>query len=100
MSNVGEDNVVHVTLVLSPTAAGALRGHALESEDSRDVLAAAEELGIQLLPLHAEGDDPSLATYFEAEAADPHRAEQIIERLLRCRAVEGAYVKPPGEPPD
>jgi hypothetical protein len=63
------------------------------------------ELGVSLTPLYAPGpddppsDDQDLATYFVVHI-ESSRADDVIDRLLRCEGVEGAYAKARGEPPE
>jgi hypothetical protein len=56
-------------------------------------------LGIEAAPLHAGTSDPQLATYLVAHV-ELEAINQVVERLVACDGVEGAYVKPAGEPPE
>ena len=71
---------------------------AVDSEPRRRVDACARGLGVTLTPLHPATADPELASYF-ATHVDADAAERIAARLRECPGVEGAYPKPPGEPP-
>ncbi len=56
------------------------------------------DLGIALTPLHPSTSDAELASYLVTQI-DSASQDEVIERLRRCPGVEGAYVKPQGEPP-
>ena len=56
------------------------------------------DLGIALAPLHPAATDSELASYLVTQI-DSASEDEVIERLRRCPGVEGAYVKPQGEPP-
>lgn len=62
------------------------------------VLTRAAELDVALGPLHPGTEDAELASYLTGHVDDAV-ADGVIERLLRCDGVEGAYVKPAGAPP-
>lgn len=64
-----------------------------------DLAAAAEDLGVEILPMHPGTVDPQLNRYFYAELIDPSRAGDVAERLGRIPSVDGAYIKPPEGPP-
>jgi hypothetical protein len=64
-----------------------------------DLAAEANDLGVQILPMHPGTLDPQLNRYFYAEVHDPSRAGDVAERLGRVPSVDGAYVKPPEGPP-
>jgi hypothetical protein len=55
-------------------------------------------LGIALEPLDPSSTDPELATYAVTHVDEAH-APTVISQLNDCDGVEGAYVKPRGEPP-
>lgn len=84
---------VEVIVKLAP---GAVRagspGHAAVHEIARRLL-------VELAPLYGPTTDPELASYAVAHIA-PASAELVVQELLACDGVEGAYVKPPGEPPE
>ena len=63
----------------------------------RSVHACAGELGLTLEPLY--GSSRSELDGFLVGHVDPGSAHGVVERLLACPGVEGAYVKPRGEPP-
>jgi hypothetical protein len=56
-------------------------------------------LGVSLEPLFPATSDTELLTYFVARV-ESAAATGIIEQLLRCDDVEGAYVKPKGVAPE
>jgi hypothetical protein len=69
------------------------------SQRERDALdACVEELGVALEPLDASADAGELGSFLHTRVDDA-RATHVVEALRRCGAVEGAYVKPAGEPP-
>jgi hypothetical protein len=63
------------------------------------------ELGVSLTPLYGPppdqpaAPDQDLATYFVAHI-ESSRVDDVIDRLMRCEGVEGAYAKARGEPPE
>jgi hypothetical protein len=63
------------------------------------VRACVADLGISVSPLHPSTSDPELASYLVAHV-DPAAVDRVIERLVACDGVEGAYAKPAGEPPE
>jgi hypothetical protein len=69
-----------------------------ESSTHGAVQACAAGLGIALEPLHPSTSDPELSSYFIAHV-EPTAVNTVVERLLGCDGVEGAYPKPKGEPP-
>jgi hypothetical protein len=89
----GEPETIEVIVKLSPeAAAGAIVGrNQLES-----IVA---ELGTSLQPLHPETADPELSTWFAARVPTGE-SQAAIQRLLGADAVEAAYAKPRGEPPE
>jgi hypothetical protein len=66
---------------------------------ARELLEAAQELGVSLEPIHPRTEDPHLAPYFSIDVGDTAAADQAIKRFQRCGAVEGAYLKPHEEAP-
>ncbi|MGH9902135.1 MAG: hypothetical protein ACRD68_10050, partial [Pyrinomonadaceae bacterium] len=66
---------------------------------TRELLRAAEDLGVELRPLDAGADSPALSRYFTVEVPNREAAERVVARLRRCGAVEAAYLKPPDEMP-
>lgn len=64
-----------------------------------ELLTAEKELGIVLEPLHPGAEDPYLSPYFKAKVPDHAKANSVINRLLNCKAVEAAYLKPSSELP-
>jgi hypothetical protein len=80
-------------LKLAPAATSA------SSPAYRAVRAFFADLGISVSPLHPSTSDPELASYLVAHV-DPAAADRVIERLVECEGVEGAYAKPAGQPPE
>ena len=89
----GEAAGIEVIVKLTPEAA------APESPEHEAVRARVAELGIPLAPLHPSTSDPDLAAYAVARV-DPAAANAVVEQLLGCDGVEGAYAKAPGTPPE
>ena len=89
-----------ITVQVRLDVARALHGQASPTAESNELLGLGDELGIVLVPLHPGEKDPYLAPYFVVEVEDPDLLELVQQRLLQSEAVEGAYVKPPGEPPE
>ena len=58
----------------------------------------ARDLGLTIDPQHPGSHDPELQRYYTGRvgAAD---AESLVDRLLALPGVDGAYVKPAGQPP-
>jgi hypothetical protein len=83
---------VEVIVKLAP--AGVERGTA----EHRAVQECATRLGISLELLHPGTSDPNLATFAVAHVR-PDDAQTVVRQLMQCDGVEGAYAKPPGEPP-
>lgn len=65
-----------------------------ENTKSRELLDAAEELGVRFQPLHPGQPHQLLATYFMVEVADRKTADEVVDRLSRLTAVRAAYLKP------
>lgn len=86
---------MNLSVQLSGDAADALRGAAAESGAASDVLRVARELGIELLPLDPQGNDPVLSALFHATVDDAGSAQRIVDRLRALPAVESAFLKPP-----
>jgi hypothetical protein len=57
------------------------------------------DLTIQIQPVHLGQTHPLLAPFFWLEAPDELTAKQIIAKLIKLNAVEGAYLRPQDEPP-
>lgn len=64
----------------------------------RCVQAEAADCGVLIKPLHPETTDPELASFYVGRVA-VSQLDRFSRRLLACEGVEGAYGKPPGEPP-
>ena len=89
---------MEVVTMLSGEAARALREKTpnVEAEHIRELVA---KSGSILEPLHPDSDDPNLMRYFFVRARDGEQAEQLARSLRSSKAIEAAYVKPPGEAP-
>ena len=83
--------LTEVIVKLTPAAASA-------EPARRSVDACAANLGVKLTRLHPSTADSELSTYF-ATQVDAAAVDRVVERLLACEGVEGAYRKPRGEPP-
>jgi hypothetical protein len=86
--------MMRVTLQLTPTAAKRARAPRTRSAGG-PVLS---WLTRRLQPVHPTTGDPTLATFFTIEVDDPKEAVELVERLLKDPAVDGAYIKPDDEP--
>jgi hypothetical protein len=64
-----------------------------------ELLTTEKDLGILLEPLHPGAEDPYLSPYFKVKVRDHATATKVINRLLNCKAVEAAYLKPSSELP-
>jgi hypothetical protein len=64
-----------------------------------DLAAEAEDLGVEILPMHPGTVDPQLGRYFYVDINDPIRVGHVAERLGRIPSVDGAFIKPPEGPP-
>jgi hypothetical protein len=89
---------MEIIVQLKPEYAERLRAAAASDPVLRGLRSILRRLNAQLEPLHPGNDDPTLAAYFRVHpvAGDP---QAIVQRLLRSKAVEAAYVKPAGEAP-
>jgi hypothetical protein len=89
---------VEISVQLRPDVALALQGEGTGAPEADELRRRAEELGVELQPVHPGETDPLLAPYFYAAAPDSE-AERIAAELAVLPGVEGAYVKPAAEPP-
>jgi hypothetical protein len=90
---------MYITIQLQREAAQALQGQQPETKAAEQVLKAANELGVELKPMHPGATDPDLASYFFVEVPDAATAEKAVSRLSSCSAIEAAYLKPADELP-
>ena len=90
---------VTLTLQVSAAAVAALREGKLDILE-RGFSETVQDLGVKLEPMDPETSDPDLQCIFTVQVPDADHAAQVSERLKRFWPVEGAYIKPPGEPPD
>lgn len=85
---------MQITVHLHADAAAALRAAPAGDDAAADVRRAVAALGIELVPLDADGGDELLATIFHVFVSHPDAAARIVERLCGTRGVESAYLKP------
>jgi hypothetical protein len=71
---------------------------ASDSSARRAIDACVADFGVTVEPLHPSTDDPELGSYLIAHV-NADALDEVVARLRRCADVEGAYAKPPGEPP-
>ena len=95
-----EADVVDVMVQLSPEATEAARAQQPAESSLREAQEQLQARGFALEPLHVEGDDSSLASWFRVSVEDVQTAEQIASLLRTSPAVESAYVEPASAPPD
>ena len=89
---------MEISVQLRPDVALALQGETVGAPEAEELRRRAEELGVELQPVHPGETDPLLAPYFYALAPDED-AQRIAAELAAFPGVEGAYVKPAAEPP-
>jgi hypothetical protein len=85
---------MQITVHLHADAAAALRGAPADDDAAREVRRAVEELGLELVPLDADGGDALLSTIFHVFVSHPDAASRVLDRLRATRGVESAYLKP------
>ncbi len=90
---------IEVVVRLRTDEAAALRARSPDTPALRAVLEAAAELGVALDPADSAAAGSALAGWFVAYVADPDLAQEVVDRLAQCDAVEAAYIKPPAELP-
>lgn len=90
--------MVIVTIKLSLDTALALKKQKLISE-SQELLQVTKELQIELKPMHPDAQDTLLIPWYKIELRDDAKVDYVISRMLSCKGVEAAYVKPPDELP-
>ena len=90
---------IQVVIKVSEDLAQTLQGQGAPTSESQKLLKKIEELGILFEPMHPGAGDTLLDSYFIAEVLDSAEAERVIDHLLRVKAVEAAYFKPPDEMP-
>lgn len=95
-----EVKTILITVKVSKKVTGSLQKRkSLTSEFSDELLTVEKDLGILLEPLHPGAKDPHLSPYFKVKVPDHATATKVINRLLNCKAVEAAYIKPSDELP-
>jgi len=93
-SPIPRGTVVPIEVIVKLAPAAAVSG----SPARRAVDACVADLDVALAPLHPSTTDRELATFLVAQV-EPGTLDAALSRLRRCAGVEGAYPKPPGEPP-
>jgi hypothetical protein len=95
-----EMRTIFITVKVSKKITGSLQKRkSLTSKFSDELLTVEKDLGISLEPLHPGAEDPHLSLYFKVKVPDHATATKVINRLLNCKAVEAAYIKPSDELP-
>ncbi len=91
---------IFITVKVSKKATGSLQKRKSSTSKFLDELLVVEkDLGILLEPLHPGAGDPYLSPYFKVRVPDHATATKVINRLLNCKAIEAAYIKPSDELP-
>lgn len=83
-----------ITVQIQTEVAFELQNHQSNTNATKELLKTLAELGVALEPIHSGSDSPYLAPYFTVAAPNAEAAEQVLNRLQACEAVEGAYIKP------
>jgi hypothetical protein len=84
----------NVIVQIRPEAARELGERRTETPGAKEVAEAASALGVSLEQMHPGVEDESLAQYFTVEVPEHDAVKAVVERLMKCEAVEAAYVKP------
>ena len=87
--------VVQVT----PETAKEIREQHYDNNATKELIVAAQDLGVTLEPMHPDVEDENLALYFSVSAENAEAAQLIAERLRKLKAVDAAYSKPHEELP-
>jgi len=90
---------VPINVKVSSAIAEKLHRRSLPEEDLTEIFDIERDFGIAIKPLHPNTKDPSLNTHFIIELLDETKAKEVIDRLLRTKFVDAAYIKPQDEPP-
>jgi hypothetical protein len=98
-SRCRRETAMYVTIQLRQDVAIALQQRQINTPAAQELFKTAQELGVELKPMHPGARDSYLAPYFTAEVPNSATAERVINRLRNCEAVEAAYVKPADEMP-
>jgi hypothetical protein len=88
-----------ITIRVQTEVAFELQNHQSNTNATQELLKTLAELEVTLEPMHPGADSPSLAPYFTVAVPNAEAAEQVLDRLQACEAVEGAYIKPPDAMP-
>jgi hypothetical protein len=91
--------VIQVNVALRPGVAPELDRDDPATPEARELVAEASRLGVTLEPVHPGATDARLASHFVAAVADEEAAERVRATLGALRGVDGAWIKPPDEPP-
>ena len=83
-----------ISIEVSERAATALHDLSPNNTESDELLKAASHLGVTLQPMHPDTDDNFLIKSFFVEVSTENEADRVVDALLECKAVEGAYAKP------
>lgn len=90
---------MRVNVHLKHKAAELLRNGMIDSPAVGDVLRAARELGVKLMPIYPTSRNRKLKAEFVVEVPDAATAERVVDRLNGLAATESVYVKPEDELP-
>ena len=89
---------MQVVITLRGDVVPQLLGEEPAGPDAGVVADAIAERGVEMSPMHPQEPDLTLRRYFVVNVDGYNRAEEVINRLMACPAVEGAYPKPVDEP--
>jgi hypothetical protein len=84
-----------VIVHLHPGARFNSDSHQQTSLQASEVAKRVKDLGLTLEPIHPGVESPRMTNSFAVEVTDAATAEQVVNRLQSCEAVEAAYFKPP-----
>lgn len=90
---------MNITVRVQTEVASELQNHQSNTNATQELLTTVAELGVALEPMHSGSESPYLAPYFTVATPNAEVAEQVLNRLQACEAVEGAYIKPPDAMP-
>ena len=89
-----------ITVIVTQDIVFALRRGETSNATTREILKFIEKEGLALKPMDPGTDDLELAVFFIVEVPEQKDAERIRSTIFNFKGVEGAYVKPPGAPPN
>lgn len=90
---------MRIIIYVKPDVAGLLHKRGRATKASHELKQTAQELGVELEPMHPDVDDPNLQAYFMVEVPSYEQAQEVISTLQNLSAVDGAYIKPAEEAP-